>query len=79
MQTSTPTRPWHVIARELANEHEQNRITQLSEELSRALEEQGPGSPIPTVNGSGSAENRNPAGEEAAQGRSDETRIRPGN
>jgi hypothetical protein len=33
-------RPWRQIARELAHETDRTRITQLAEELSRAIEEQ---------------------------------------
>ena len=36
-----PLRPWRVIAREIANEHDLRRILQLSFELDKAFEEQG--------------------------------------
>ena len=35
-----PSRPWREIARELARETNRDRITELSEELNRALAEQ---------------------------------------
>jgi hypothetical protein len=43
MPTSQPpaSRPWRVIAYELTHELNRERVTQLSLELTRALEEQG--------------------------------------
>lgn len=38
-----PLRPWKDIARELARETNRLRVRELSEELNRALEEQGLG------------------------------------
>jgi hypothetical protein len=48
VQDWTPSRPWRVITGELANEHDQKRITQLSEELNRAPKEQWVGSSTET-------------------------------
>ena len=39
MPTNAP-RPWQEIAAELKNEHDLDRLSQLSDELSRALAEQ---------------------------------------
>jgi hypothetical protein len=36
----TPSRPWRDIARELANETSGKRITELADELTRAVDEQ---------------------------------------
>ena len=40
-ESSSPIRPWRIIAREIANEHDPKRILQLSLELDKAFEEQG--------------------------------------
>jgi len=37
---TSPTRPWSDIARELAREPNRERVTQLSNELNQAIEEQ---------------------------------------
>lgn len=45
VNTNPPNRPWREIARELAHETDRNKISELLEQLNRALEEQGMGEP----------------------------------
>jgi hypothetical protein len=45
-----PSRPWRDIARELAKESDRNKISVLSRELNRALEEQTGAKSAPTWN-----------------------------
>ena len=43
LPSNAPVRPWRVIAQELANEHDHKRISELSDELNRALQHYGVG------------------------------------
>jgi hypothetical protein len=40
MHDGKPSRPWRLIAQELSVEGDHNKVTQLAEELTRALDEQ---------------------------------------
>jgi hypothetical protein len=48
-----PVRPWKEIARELANETNRQRITELSNELNRAIDEQTGSRPVASVDENG--------------------------
>jgi hypothetical protein len=48
-----PVRPWKEIARELAEETNRQRITELSHELNRAIDEQTGSRPVSSMDKDG--------------------------